>query len=45
MGGITTESLLNIPPVKNSKTYFFSVTEKRSEDEIDLLAKTLEVVK
>lgn len=45
MGGITTEGLLRIPPVKNSKTYFFSVTEKRSEDEIDLLAKTLEVVK
>ncbi len=45
MGGKTTEELLYIPPSKGIKTFFFSVTEKRTEDELDLLAKTLEVVK
>ena len=45
LGGKTTEDLLHISPTKNVKTYFFSVTEKRSEYDIDLLAKALEVVK
>ncbi len=45
MGGKTTKELLYISPAKNIKTFFFSVTEKKTEDELDLLAKTLEVVK
>ena len=45
VGGKSTQDLLQMAPTKNLKTYFFSVTEKRSESDIDLLVNALEVVK
>ena len=45
VGGKSTQDLLQMEPTKNLKTYFFSVTEKRSESDIDLLVNALEVVK
>jgi glycine dehydrogenase subunit 1 len=45
LGGKKASSVLNAIPEKDTVPHFFTVTEKRTHDEIDFLSGTLEVMK